>query len=124
LGLVGVVLMLWQVHDEIGGLAWQIGFVLQLDAPVDIAASVNVFPDRIGAQSELDVIAGDVPDPNRLPPGSLLHPRCAYSDSTRCERRSSRALPALAGNPGLLGLTVGSAAWSWSRSGGSARPSS
>jgi oligopeptide transport system ATP-binding protein len=43
--------------------------------------------DRIGAQSELNVIAGNVPDPNRLPPGCSFHPRCAYSDSTRCERR-------------------------------------
>ena len=43
--------------------------------------------DRIGAQRELDVIGGNVPDPNRLPPGCSFHPRCAYCDPTRCERR-------------------------------------
>jgi oligopeptide transport system ATP-binding protein len=43
--------------------------------------------DRIGAQSELDVIGGNVPDPNKLPPGCSFHPRCAYSDPTRCERQ-------------------------------------
>jgi oligopeptide transport system ATP-binding protein len=43
--------------------------------------------DRIGAQGELEVIGGNVPDPNELPPGCSFYPRCAYADPGCCERR-------------------------------------
>ncbi|NBC31054.1 MAG: ATP-binding cassette domain-containing protein [Alphaproteobacteria bacterium] len=54
---------------------------------------VSAVPDVSGRRLARAPIAGEVPDPARLPPGCPFHPRCPHADA-RCRAERPALLPA------------------------------
>ena len=68
-----------------------------------LLSAAPVFDPQERASRQRVILAGEVPDPARLPSGCPFHPRCRHADGTRCTHEVPALLPqasALSDPPG------------------------